>query len=175
MRLRRRFVAFVFVMVLSFSSQALAGRAPDFTLKNLDGERVRLYDLLKKGPVIVDFWATWCRPCIKAFPQLEDIYKKYHKQGLQVLAVSVDSPRSRSHVKTFIKSKKYTFEVLLDTDGRVAKKYQVSIIPRTFLIDQTGKIVYSSLGYRPTNHGELEKAVLTLLKPLSRGGDKAGG
>ena len=94
---------------------------------------------------------------------------------MQVLAVAVDSPRSRSHVKTFIKSKKYTFEVLLDTDGRVAKKYQVSIIPRTFLIDQTGKIVYSSLGYRPTNHEELEKAVLTLLKPLSRGGDKAGG
>ena len=138
-------------------------RAPDFTLVNLEGKDVTLSELLHKGPVIVDFWATWCKPCIKGFPGLQELFEKYKDRGLSVVAVSIDSPKSRSRVGPFIKSKKYSFEVLLDTQGRVAKKYNAITIPRAVLIDSDGEIACATIGYRPSNHELMEKSLLPLL------------
>jgi thiol-disulfide isomerase/thioredoxin len=134
----------------------LAGKeskAPDFTLANL----------LAGGPVIVDFWATWCKPCIKGFPGLQELFEKYKDRGLSVVAVSVDSPKSRSRVGPFIRSKKYSFEVLLDTQGRVAKKYNAVTIPRAVLISPGGEIACATVGYRPSNHEQMEKSLILLL------------
>ena len=127
------------------------GKAPDFSLPNLTGKDVKLSELLSRGPVMLDFWATWCKPCIKGFPALQQIHDKYKDRGLTVIAVSVDSPKSRSRVAPFIKSQNYTFEVLLDIEGKVAQKYNAVAIPRTVLISQTGEVVHVTTGYRPTN------------------------
>lgn len=141
---------------VSFAEDAVA---PDFTLQNLAGEDVTLSELLKEGPVIVDFWATWCKPCIKAFPDLQQVFDTYEDCGLKVLAVSIDGPRSSSRVASLIKSKGNTFEVLLDPSQKVAKKLHVSSVPRTVLVDTDGKIVYAVTGYRPSNHEQLSAAV----------------
>lgn len=146
------------------------GQAPDFTLPNLDGKDVTLSEMLAEGPVIIDFWATWCKPCIKAFPGLEAIHEKYKSRGLKVLAISVDSPRSRAHVGPFIRSKKYTFEVLLDAQGRVARKYNAVILPRTVLLSPEGEIVLATVGYRPSNHEKIEDELLSIL-PAKAVGD----
>lgn len=156
--------ALAFVMlVLAGSSIGSEGKAPDFALPNLTGKDVKLSELLAKGPVILDFWATWCKPCIKGFPALQQIHDKYKSQGLSVLAVSVDSPKSRSRVAPFIASQKYTFEVLLDTEGKVAQKYNAVAIPRTVVVSREGQIVYTSVGYKPTNEEQLDQAVQALL------------
>ncbi len=156
--------AWTAVLVLSCANVSLAASevAPDFTLKNMAGEDVKLTELLEDGPVVIDFWATWCKPCIKGFPQLQEIFDSYNSCGLKVLAVSIDGPKSTSRVGSFIKSKGYSFEVLLDSSQKVARKYHVSSVPRTVLVDTDGKIVYSVTGYRPTNHDELEKAVVAI-------------
>lgn len=138
-------------------------RAPDFTLSNLRGKDVTLSEMLKEGPVLLDFWATWCKPCVKAFPGLQELFEKYEGRGLRVVTVSVDSPKSQARVAPLISSKKYTFEVLLDTQGRVAKKYNIMALPRTLLISPTGEIVYATVGNRPTSHKELEQAILEIL------------
>ncbi len=150
------------VLVAGSVSYAKDAVAPDFTLPNLTGEDVTLSKLLEEGPVIVDFWATWCKPCIKAFPDLQQVFDNYKDCGLKVLAVSVDGPRSSSRVASLIKSKGNTFEVLLDPSQKVAKKLHVTSVPRTVLIDTNGKIVYAVTGYRPTNHEKLETAVSAL-------------
>jgi peroxiredoxin len=150
------------LLALASPSQA-EGTAPDFTLSNLDGKDVVLSELLQKGPVIVDFWATWCKPCLKAFPGLQEILDTYRERGLSIVAVSVDSPKSRSRVAPLIKSKKYTFEVLLDTQGRVAKKYNAFMLPRTVLLNPEGEIVFAATGYRPSNHEKLEEILATIL------------
>jgi cytochrome c biogenesis protein CcmG/thiol:disulfide interchange protein DsbE len=162
--------AAVFVLVmLAVASIGSEGKAPDFALPNLDGKNVKLSQLLSQGPVLVDFWATWCKPCIKGFPALQQLHEKYRERGLTVLAVSVDSPKSRSRVAPFIKSQKFTFEVLLDTEGKVAQKYNAVAIPRTVLISSQGEIVYTSVGYKPTNEERLDEAVRSVLSAKTSG------
>jgi peroxiredoxin len=123
-------IAMLFGIAAQFSQPA-AGEAPDFKLVNLDGKDVKLSELLTGGPVILDFWATWCKPCLKAFPGLQEILDKYEDRGLRVVTISVDGPKSRSRVGPLVRSKKYTFEVLLDTQGRIAQKYNAVALPRT--------------------------------------------
>jgi len=143
-------------------SWAASEKAPDFTLKNLSGKDVKLTELLKDGPVVIDFWATWCKPCIKGFPQLQKLFDNYRNCGMKVVAVSIDGPRSSSRVGSFIKSKGYTFEVLLDSSQKVAKKYHVSSVPRTVLVGTDGAILYSVTGYRPGHHEELAETMKEL-------------
>jgi len=138
-------------------------KAPEFTLPNLDGDDVTLSELLEDGPVIVDFWATWCKPCIKAFPDLQEIFDKYKNCGLKVVAISIDGPKSMSRVGSLIKSKGNTFEVLLDPGQKVARKFHVTSVPRTVLVRTDGTIAYAVTGYRPKNHEELDAAVAKLL------------
>jgi len=161
-------LAAALVLPLAFAAMGAESVAPDFALRNMDGKDVKLSQLLTHGPVIVDFWATWCKPCIKGFPGLQQINDKYKAQGLTVLAVSVDSPKSRERVAPFIKSQKYTFEVLYDVDGKVAKKYSAVAIPRTVVINSKGEIVFVSTGYRPSNEVQLD-AVVKELFPKTEG------
>jgi peroxiredoxin len=157
------------VLTLVAASIGAESKAPDFALPNIDGKEVKLADLLARGPVIIDFWATWCKPCIKGFPALQQIHEKYKAQGLTVIAVSVDSPKSRSRVSPFISSQKYTFEVLLDIEGKVAQKYNAVAIPRTVLINPKGEIIYTAVGYRPTNEEQLDEAVQSVLPKKAAG------
>lgn len=172
----RRLLITVTCVLLVLAVPATAGRsmkAPDFTLANLKGKDITLSDMLKEGPVLLDFWATWCKPCVKAFPGLQELLEKYEERGLKVLTISVDSPKSQARVAPLVKSKKCTFEVLLDTQGRVAKKYHVMALPRTLLISPTGEIVYATVGNRPTSHKELEKAILEILPEEAEDGSGA--
>ncbi len=155
--------AAVLVLMGTTMSYGADAKAPEFTLPNLDGEDVTLSELLKDGPVIVDFWATWCKPCIKAFPDLQEIFDKYEDCGLTVLAISIDGPRSTSKVGALIASKGNTFEVLLDPSQAVARKFHVTSVPRTVLVRQDGTVAWAVTGYRPTNHAELDAAVAELI------------
>ena len=155
------------------------GTAADFSLKNLDGKAVALSDLLGQAPVIINFWATWCKPCVKELPYIEKIQKDFREQGLTVLAVSEDSPWSVSKVKSFISGNRYTFTVLLDTNGDVLRKYGILGTPYTLLLDAEGRILYKHFGYRPGDEhalrAEVEKAFAAKGEGSPAGGDETGG
>lgn len=139
--------------------------APDFNLMTPEGKRLNLKALLAEGPVLLDFWATWCKPCVKAMPKLQEIHEAYKDKGLTVVGVNEDGPRGQSKVKPFLRARKLTFPIVLDLDGGVAKRMGATPYPTTLLLDTDGAIVYRQAGYVKGQEGDLIKAIEEILKP----------
>jgi peroxiredoxin len=116
----------------------------DFTLTDLDGRSWNLRSL-KGKIVLVNFWATWCPPCRKELPDLEQIYEKYKDQGLVVLAITDEQT---AKVKPFILDRKLTYPILLDPSRKVNDALNIEGIPRSFVYDRDGKIVAQAIDMR---------------------------
>ncbi len=123
---------------------AHAPLAPAFTLKNLQGDRVKLSDYRGKL-VLLNFWATWCMPCRQEMPSMEQLRQIYGERGLVILAVSTDEG-GESRIRNFARRLKLTFPILLDPDSTASDKYEVSGVPVSFLIDHQGRIVARMTG-----------------------------
>lgn len=119
--------------------------AKDFELPALAGETYRLSSL-RGRPVLINFWATWCGPCIDEMPYLIQLYKKHGQAGLEILAISIDQDTSKT--RSFVAEHKLPFPVLLD-DGQVGQLYGVGPIPDTIAVDPAGNIRYRQVGYGP--------------------------
>jgi len=129
----------------STPSTTLVKPAPDFTLQDLDGNSVSLDDF-KGKVVILDFWATWCPPCIKEIPDFIQLYDQYKDKGFVMLGISLDQA-GISVVKSFAQKFKINYPILMN-DGRVDKAYGgITYIPTTFVIDPAGNISKKHVGY----------------------------
>ena len=157
-------VAALTLMLAVQSAEGQSGRrAPDFTLDDLDGDRISLQDVVGNGPILISFWATWCRPCLEELRELQKLLEEYEGRGLTMLGISTDSERSVAKVKPLVRSKGYTFHVLLDTNGDVARLYYAQNIPYTVIIDSAGSIVYTHMGYRKGDELEVRGVIDGLL------------
>lgn len=124
-----------------------AAAAPAFYLKNFAGGRAQLSDYRGKV-VLINFWATWCPPCVKEIPDLVELQTSYGDRGLVILGISLDRNPDRV-LQPFIDKYKINYPILLD-DGRVAKNYGgITGIPTTFLVDREGIIRNQYVGLRP--------------------------
>ncbi|MCK9304609.1 MAG: TlpA disulfide reductase family protein [Bacteroidales bacterium] len=118
--------------------------APTFTLVTDKGEQLSLSSI-KKRLVIIDFWASWCSPCRKENPNLISLYSNWKDKGLEIISVSVDKPQERDKWLKAINEDKLTWLQVLDEKGTAAKDYGVASVPKTFLVDESGKIVAKNL------------------------------
>jgi len=151
---------------LSFFSPlvAHAQQAVDFTLKDLAGRSQTLSEIYPKGPVLLNFWATWCVPCAKELPHLQRLYDEYRESGFQVLAINVDGPDRLAKVSSFIGRYGYTFPVLLDTESKVVSLYNPQLVlPYSVLVDKSGRVRYVHQGYSPGDESPLEEKIIALL------------
>jgi thiol-disulfide isomerase/thioredoxin len=115
----------------------------DFTLDSLDGRKVSLSSYRGKL-VFLNFWATWCPPCRSEMPAMEALYTKLKARGFVIVAV--DLAEEARVVSEYVKTKKLTFPVLLDTAGEVGGKYSAQSIPTTYIIDREGRILARGIG-----------------------------
>ena len=134
--------------------------APDFKLKNVDGQSVSLDDF-KGRPVLINFWKTSCLPCVYEMPFLQEIYDEWSGKGLMLLAIN--GGEGSSTVKIFMQIHNLSLPVLLDTKLAVTRKYNIIGIPTTFFIDEDGIIQEKVTGAFP-NKAEIEKRLSKIVK-----------
>jgi peroxiredoxin len=135
--------------ILSFKPEsrptiAIGHPVPDFIYPGLDGEMVRLSDYRGKV-VLVNIWATWCRPCVEEMPSMERLYQKLKAKKFEILAVSIDSLGLKA-VAPFMQKYKLTFPALTDPKGTIARTYKTTGVPESFIIGKDGKLIKKIIG-----------------------------
>jgi peroxiredoxin len=154
-----------YILLLLFPHAAFSAQvgspAPSFSLKDLQGNTVNLSDFEGKV-VFLDFWAPWCAPCREELPELDRLYKKYGKDGFEVVGICLDTHQSR--VTKFLQKVPITFQILIDKKGDAAEAYRFSGLPAGFLIDRDGIIRKQYKGFAMDFLPRYEKEISDLLK-----------
>ena len=142
----------------------IENKLPKMSLKMLNGKSTDVSSFLEDGPILINFWATWCAPCIKEMKYLDKFNKKYAESGFQVVSINTDTPRSLSKVKSFVKSRGYSFEVLTDPKSEFIRKVGGKVLPYLLLVNTDGTIFKRHMGYNPGDEITLEKEIGELIK-----------
>lgn len=155
----KRTLIITVVLLAVFALNSYGESVPDFSLKNIDGSAFKLSDHLGKKIILIDFWATWCKPCKKLLKKLDKIQRDYN-DTVEVITISTDDSSAFTRVESYIKGKRYSFTVLLDPDSGVSRIFNPSrVLPFTLMIDKKGNIVYTHTGYMPGYEKELIKEI----------------
>jgi cytochrome c biogenesis protein CcmG/thiol:disulfide interchange protein DsbE len=116
--------------------------------------------------VVVDFWASWCKPCRQSIPWLNTLKARYGANGLTVIGVNVDA--ERGDAERFMRDVPFEFDVVFDPEGNIARQFKVQAMPTTYVLDRSGTIVATHLGFREARKAETEAAIRTLLDAPAR-------
>ncbi len=145
-----------------------SGEIGDFILKDIDGKSHALSEYLGEKVIVLSFWATWCEPCKKEMAKLQELYENHIQNGLVVLAVSMDEPESLGDVRPFVKQRRFTFPVLLDSESEVTDRFNPRrSAPYNLIINRDQTIVWSHEGYVPGDEQRLEAAVIEAMENQS--------
>jgi peroxiredoxin len=134
--------------------------APVFSLQSLDGTTVDLQSYIGKNIVVLDFWATWCGPCVMSLPILTDVTEAFKDRD--VVFIGVNQGEGPDEIKAFLSEQKLAFDVALDTEAVVAGKYKVNGIPQTVVIGKSGKVEAVHVGVSPVLRQQLKSQLNTL-------------
>ncbi|MBX7182829.1 MAG: TlpA family protein disulfide reductase [Bacteroidia bacterium] len=156
----------ILTLAIGISSYA-QNTLPSIDIKKLDGSSFNTTQIQNNGkPIILSFWATWCKPCVNELTNILDSYPELQKEtGVIIYAVSIDDARNAARVAPFVNGKSWPYEILLDQNGDFKRQLNVNTIPHTFLIDGSGKIVWQHNSY---NEGD-EEHLFELVRKLAKG------
>lgn len=166
-----KYLLLIFALSITISSQAapihltkleIPQRAPNFSLIDLDNKTHTLNHFIGK-PLIVNFWATWCPPCLAELPSFNRAWAKVKDQGVNMIAVNIgESPNT---VFNFIQGHPINFKILLDQESDELNNWQMQGLPTTYVLNYKGEVVYQAIGEREWDNDELLTKVLALRKP----------
>jgi thiol-disulfide isomerase/thioredoxin len=139
---------------------------PNIEVKTLKGNSFNIQDLDNEGnPMVISFWATWCKPCKKELNAIAEVYDEWQDEtGVKLIAISIDDTRSMSKVAPYVNSSDWDYDVYLDSNSDLKRAMGVSVVPHTFLINGEGKIVWNHKGYIDGDEEELYEQIEHLVK-----------
>ncbi len=154
------------LLLLLFQGSVFAQPAFNIELTDTEGNSVKIRDIKGDKLTVLDFWATWCHPCVNSIPQLSKLSDKYADKGVSFIGINEDSPRNLSKVRPFASSLGITYPVLLDTDQQLLSNYMIEGFPTLIILDDSGKVLFTHLGYTNGDENILEKNIEELLTKM---------
>ena len=158
MNRKLRFSVFVLLLI---TVQSVFAQLPQVTLKTMDGKAVRVDTLSNGGkPFIIDFFATWCKPCNRELDAIAEVYEEWQEEtGVKIFAVSIDQAQNINKVKPLVDNHGWEYDVLLDPNGDLKRAFGIQMIPYVLIVDGQGNIVYRHAGYTDGEETELIEKV----------------
>jgi len=154
----------LFFRILSAQDTELGSTIPDLKIKLLNGSTTTIHTMVEDGPLMIDFWATWCVPCKRVMKYLDQYHQEYEEQGFKVLMINQDTPRSLGKVKSYVVSQDYQFYVGLDPNKNIAKKLNGMVMPTLILVDKGGEVKWRHQGYIAGEEVEINNQIKILLE-----------
>jgi thiol-disulfide isomerase/thioredoxin len=157
---------FLIVLMMVVVVTANAQKLPSVVLKTIDGRSVQTDTLTNNGrPFIIDFFATWCKPCNRELNAIHEVYEEWQQEtGVKIIAVSIDQAQNINKVKPLVDSYGWEYDVLLDPNGDLKRALGVQMIPYVLIVDGQGNIAYKHNGYTDGAENELIEKVRELIK-----------
>jgi thiol-disulfide isomerase/thioredoxin len=170
--MKKLMIAFVILLAMTFNGMAQGdvfsySKLPSVKLKTVKGLPFSSDSIVNNGkPVIISFWATWCKPCVRELTTISEVYDDWVAEtGVKLFAISVDDSRSTALVGPMINGKGWDFTVLLDQNSDFKRAMNVGPIPHTFLLDGTGKVVFQHTSFAEGD----ELGLIDMVRKLNRG------
>lgn len=152
---------FLFSAALLLGSISAFAALPSVMLKDMDGRSIDTAELSNDGkPIIIDFWATWCKPCVRELNAIKEVYPDWQEEtGVKFIAVSIDEAQNAQKVKPMVSRMGWEYDVLLDPNSEFKRQMGVSDPPHVFVVDGNGNIVWNHQGYVEGSEDEIFEAV----------------
>lgn len=160
----KKLVLLTCLFALAASSDVFA-QLPAVTLKTIDGQSVKIDTISNDGkPFIIDFFATWCKPCQRELDAIAEVYDEWQEEtGVKLIAVSIDQAQNVHKVKPLVSNHGWEYEVLLDTNEELKRAFGIQMIPYMMIVDGEGKVAYKHTGYTDGAEDELINKVRELI------------
>lgn len=155
---------FILIILTGFLSlQISAQTIYEFELEDINGELISYDDIKGNKVTVIDFWATWCKPCVNSIPKLVELSESYNKEDVAFIGISIDSPRNYAKVKPFAQSKGIRYPILLDIDQEISRDLNISSIPTLLLVNSENEIISIHEGFSPGDEVKIKLEIDALL------------
>jgi thiol-disulfide isomerase/thioredoxin len=156
-------ITLLFVCLLAF---VLVSKAQLYNsdLKNLKNNWVSIDNIKGEKLTVIDFWATWCKPCVSAIPKINSLNKKFEGRGVVFIGINTDGPRNQSKVKPLVKALKISYPILLDPENNLMNALNVNVLPTLTIYDSKGKNLYFHEGFTLGDENIIEQKINELIK-----------